>query len=170
MKYTLTYGRLRELVEYFPETGVFVHKITRGRAVAGEVAGVKRKDGYILLCLDNEKILAHRVAWFYMNGEWPAEVIDHINGNPRDNRIANLRPATYWQNSANSGLRSTNKSGFKGVSWVKEKKKWTARLMVNSRFHNLGYFDSKEEAGLAYKAAIATHAGEFARTEHDRVN
>lgn len=95
----------------------------------------------------------HRVAWFHFYGEWPEFEMDHIDGNGMNNRISNLRPATHAQNSQNLTLRSTNKSGMTGVSWLKSLRKWEAYIMVNYKKKGLGYYDDLLEAGAAYLKA-----------------
>ena len=105
---------------------------------------------------------AHRLAWFFVYGEWPQKQIDHINGNKSDNRISNLRLATASQNLSNKGITKSNTSGYKGVSFNRTKKKWMASIKVNKKSINLGYFLTPEEASEAYKAAAIKHHGEFA--------
>lgn len=83
----LTHARLRELLDYNAETGVFTWRVSRqGHCKAGSAAGARRHDGYIRICVDQRRVWGHRLAWFYVHGEWPSQQIDHINGNPSDNR------------------------------------------------------------------------------------
>lgn len=162
----LTVDRLKSLLDYNPETGDFTWKIkTSNRTPVGSRAGAKGTLGYIHISVDMKKYLAHRLAYFYMIGEWPAEVIDHINGNKSDNRWANLRPATVAQNTWNSSVPQNNSSGHKGVSFSKSKRRWTARISKNYRLRILGYFDTKEEAIEAYQKAAKRLHGKFAKLE-----
>lgn len=92
-------------------------------------------------------------------------VVDHINGNPLDNRRANLRVCTRAQNSQNVKRRSSNKSGYKGVSWDSERGKWVAKIAVENKDHFLGRFDSKEAAAMAYAAASLNMHGPFGRDD-----
>lgn len=89
--------------------------------------------------------------------------VDHRDGDGLNNTRENLRPATNQQNLYNAGIRSDNKSGYKGVSWSKYMGKWRAYCTANGKTNHIGYFDSLEDAARAYdEAAIRTH-GEFAR-------
>jgi len=105
---------------------------------------------------------AHRLAWFYETGEWPSDEIDHKNRGRDDNWFENLREATRSQNVANTALRSTNTSGFKGVSFDRSRGRFLSKIKVNYRTINLGRFDAPEEAHAAYLAAAQKHFGEFA--------
>jgi hypothetical protein len=117
--------------------------------------------GYVLVGVDGPQYLAHRLAWLYMTGAWPDAEVDHIDGNRANNAWSNLRLASRSQNIANSGLRVTNTTGFKGV--FKARKKFNAKITVNYKSVNLGNFDTKEEASAAYKRAAQAAFGEFAR-------
>lgn len=111
-----------------------------------------RPDGYKVGTVNYVKCRAHRVIWLLAHGEWPTDQIDHINGNRGDNRIANLRPATFWENARNQKRRSTNKSGVQGVVWDKAQGKWQARITADNRQRHLGYFDRFEDAVARRKA------------------
>ena len=123
------------------------------------VAGCKSR-GYIVVRVDLVLHQAHRLAWLYVHGSWPVDQIDHINCDPSDNRICNLREATPAQNQANT--RSYAKSGFKGVR--KNFSKWNAYIGGRT-FKHLGSFDTPEEANAAYLTAARARSGEFARGE-----
>ena len=156
---TADIGLLRESFTYDPETGVFIRK--RGRKV-GEVAGSRNDRGYWVLSAPGMKPLAaHRVAWAIHYGRWPKDQIDHINGNPSDNRICNLREANSMQNCANRNRPISKSSGVLGVTWHKRSGKWMAQIKRNYKGYNLGSFDSKEEAAEAYRKAAAQKHGEF---------
>jgi hypothetical protein len=93
----------------------------------------------------------------------PTAIVDHINGNTLDNRSINLRICNYSQNTQNSKRRSTNTSGYKGVSFKKDIKKWEAYICPNYKKRNLGWFDTKEEAAKAYNEAASEYYGQFAK-------
>jgi HNH endonuclease/AP2 domain len=167
----LTQERLKELLHYDPETGVFTWIATKARRVSnGDVAGgicrLKRSSGlsYRLINIDRMPRGAHRLAWLYVYGYIPRQ-IDHIDGDGLNNRISNLRPCSNTQNRANTGRTIANHSGFKGVSWSKNAKRWRSTINSGCRQIHLGYFDSPESAHAAYRAkAYAVH-GQFARFE-----
>ena len=160
----LDLGRLREILKYDSEDGVFTWNVTLSRrACAGNEAGSISKNGYRYIAIDGHKHLAHRLAWFYVHGVWPADQIDHIDCVRSNNALANLREANMSNNGANGLLRSTNTSGYKGVSWDARKRKWVAGVKKNYKRHVLGLFDDPYEAHLVYIAGANRLHGEFAR-------
>lgn len=96
--------------------------------------------------------------------------IDHIDGNGLNNQRSNLRIATHSQNLANKGPQENNTSGYKGVSWDKEKQKWRAQIQYRGVISFLGYFDSEIKAAITYDYAALRLFGEFARTNFPREN
>jgi hypothetical protein len=158
---------LKEFLAYNPEDGLFrwlKRANQNGSAEAGSVAGSPRDDdaGYIRIKLKGVFYQAHRVAWLYIHEEWPPEEIDHINGDPSDNRIVNLRCATPSQQGANRKRRSDNQSGYKGVYWHKPTSKWLAYIYRGGPRIDLGYFDDPAMAHAAYISAAESLFGEFA--------
>lgn len=144
---------LKQYLEYNPITGVFVWKIRRnGRVRAGQQAGMIGPRGYRVITLNRKIYREHRLAWLYMYGVWPT-IIDHINRNPIDNRIENLREVTRSQNQQNRAQDPRNTSGARGVTWSKHSKKWRAQIRINRKTIYLGYFDVVEDAARAYAAA-----------------
>lgn len=91
-----------------------------------------------------------------------SELTDHIDGNGLNNRRSNLRLATRKQNNYNKKISKNSKSGHKGVTWNKQRKKWKAQIVVNGKYFWLGYFDNPEEAHRAYCVAAEKYFGEFA--------
>jgi hypothetical protein len=152
----LTQGRLKELLDYCPDTGVFKWKVANGRRIhVGDVAGSTRRNGYLVIGVDGRIYRAHRLAWFYVKGQWPEHYIDHINGVVDDNRLANLRDVIHSVNSENQKIAPTsNKScGVLGVSREKNHRRWRAVITTGRKQIHIGYFDSVEEAHNAYLAA-----------------
>lgn len=93
------------------------------------------------------------------------EICDHINGNKLDNRRINLRKCNAKENARNKGHSRNNTSGFKGVYWMKDQKKWLASIRVDDIQRHIGVFSSKEEAAIAYKEASLKYHGKFSRTD-----
>lgn len=157
---SVTAARLRELLKYDPETGVFVSLTNRGRnTTEGRIAGGRRPNGYLVIRLDGVQHRAHRLAWLYMTGEWPEHEIDHINGDRADNRFANLRDVTRTVNQQN--LRVAHRSSKSGLigAW-KRRNRWMAAIRVDGKQICVGQFDTPEEAHSAYLAAKRRlHAG-----------
>lgn len=156
---------LNTLLNYDPETGVFRWKqLRRNQISENSIAGCNGKNGYVSITISNKTYLAHRLAYKMHYGLDPVDLVDHIDGDRSNNCISNLRDATTSQNLRNTGLRKTNTSGFKGVSWDLKKKKWRAYIMYDGKRIHLGYYRTKEESALAYEKAAKEYYGEFART------
>jgi hypothetical protein len=163
---SLTAERLRDLVHYDPETGIFTHRVGRKGAgtYAGGIAGrLEPKHGYRRIGIDGHRFRANRLAWLYMTGVWPDRLIDHANGNPSDDRFSNLRLATSSQNGANCRKPTHNASGFKGVNWHAKAGKWRAYIKNKGKPVHIGYFASAEAAHAAYMEKARELFGEFAR-------
>jgi hypothetical protein len=162
----ISHERLRELLRYDPETGLFWWLVrTSSRVNMGKPAGSADAYGYRCIGIDGRAYKGHRLAWLYVQGVWPSKHIDHINGDPSDNRLINLREATNVQNGRNRGKNANTASGLKGVSGNASKGKWRSRIKTNGKIKHLGYFDCKFEAASAYAAAANIYHGEFARLE-----
>lgn len=130
---------------------------------AGSKAGVVRKgNGYVQIRYKRRSLMAHRIVFLMHHGYLPP-FIDHINGNPQDNRIVNLREATSSQNTHNSKLLGNNTSGVKGVDWQRSVSKWRARVQANGKRVTIGFFETLEEARQAVVAAREQYHGDFAR-------
>lgn len=154
----LSQERLKELLHYDPETGIFTWlRSTSVRVAVGDVAGtLSRQSGgkrnVIQICIDKRLYLAHRLAWYYMHGAWPELDLDHRDRNSLNNAISNLRCATRKQNMENTGVQSNNTSGFKGVTQSKTTLKWVAHIQHQGRQIHIGVFPTPEEASAAYEA------------------
>lgn len=161
----LTQDRLKELFNYDSATGVFTRiKTTSSRAMKGFIAGSVSSHGYLRIRIDGRVYFAHRLAWLYEFGEFPRGIMDHINGDRKDNRIINLRQASLSQNGFNRRMQSTNKSGVKGVSWSNRDNKWRAVIMHEGKSINVGYFTEKNAAADAIEKKRSELHGEFANS------
>lgn len=161
-KRALTAVRLRELLTYDPLTGVFRWRVDRrGTAFAGTVAGTL-SCGYWSIGVDGVIYRAHRLAWLYVYGVWPAGRLDHKDRIFTHNWIENLRPATQSQNCGNQGIQRNNKSGFKGVDFHVKSGLWRARVTKDYKTINLGFYAKAEEAGAVYIQKAKELFGDFA--------
>jgi hypothetical protein len=145
--------RIRELFNYEPSTGAFTRRTAHPGWSVGGIAGHHATNGYWVLYADGAYCFAHRVAWLYVHGCWPTGVIDHINGDKTDNRIANLREVSIAENRQNMGEYANNTSGHKGVYWWPQGNRWRAQINHEGKRHYLGCFGEKAGAIDAYKAA-----------------
>lgn len=172
----MTYEYARECFAYDPDAGILTWKVrprdhfnsdrswkTTNTSRAGTVAGHARKDGYVNLFMGGKSIKAHRLAWLLTYGEWPPGDLDHIDGDPGNNKLANLRSATLSQNACNRSRYRNNTSGYKGVSFVPSICKWRARVQIGGIRRCVGEFGTLTEAANACVAARAELHGEYAR-------
>ena len=159
----LTAEMLRSVLSYDPETGSFAWLMALRNAPAGKTAGIATSSGQIGIQVSGRAYLAHRLAWLHVHGQWPDGMVDHINGDCHDNRIANLRVVTASQNQWNRGVPRNNTSTFKGVSWRGRRQKWYAAISVNGVTRHIGSFNTAEEAAAAYAAASAELHGQHRR-------
>lgn len=168
---TLTQLRLQELLSYDPETGIFRWIVgRRGHAVTGKPAGHRSKAGYNLITIDGVRYQAHRLAFLYMEGAFPPNDVDHINGARTDNRFRNLRHATRSENLANKIVTKLPSSGVKGAYFHPKTRKFTAAIKINGRIKYLGIFATAEQAGEVYDLAAIAAFGEFATTNKELKN
>lgn len=150
----LSAEQLREALNYDPETGAFTWLLSpSGPVRAGSAAGSKDSRGYVCIRLGGKAHKAHRLAWLYVNGEWPETDIDHANRNRADNRFVNLRLATKSENKQNSGRSVNNTSGQRGIYWCKLREKWAVHISVGNRRLHLGRYISLDDATAARKSA-----------------
>lgn len=156
----LTQEKLKELMSYDPETGLFNWLRPPRGYRKGRELGANSK-GYVLIGVDGGRYLAHRLAWLYVHGNFPNCCVDHINGNTKDNRIENLRDVSVQVNSQNrKKAQSNSKSGLLGAAFYKRTGKWQSTIRVNGRHKALGYYDTPEQAHDAYLSAKRQlHAG-----------
>ena len=158
----ITHEQLTEKFYYDKETGDFT-RISGSLAIKKMKVGNVRPDGYKRICIDYVSYLAHRLAWFYVYKEWPGPVIDHIDGNPSNNAISNLRDTSQTQNTRNlKKPKKGNQSGYLGVSFHKRDNLWRARLKHDSGCF-CRYFKTKESAYSAYVEAKLKYHNEDIR-------
>ena len=158
----ITQDELKEILHYNPDTGIFIWiKPNSFRMKIGDEAGWLTKKEYMRVTIKYKCYLLHRLAWLYMFGNFPKNLLDHINGVRNENRICNLREASESQNIFNSKPRKDNATGFKGVYFDKNKSKYHARCQINKKGHSLGYFETAELANEAYCNFAKIHHGEF---------
>lgn len=156
--------RLKEVLHYDPDTGLFTWRVTISNVKAGTVAGRQRPNkGYVVITIDGVKYYAHRLAWFYMTAQWPEELIDHRDTVKNNNKWDNLRLSTTAQNGQNRRAQKNNKSGIKGVCWDAAAGKWLAQIVINGERECLGRYPSKAQAASAYQEAALRGHGDFAR-------
>ncbi len=154
----LTAERLREVLHYDPETGVFTWKVAASRRrPSGSTAGTRDNQGYTVIRFEGNGYKAHRLAWLYVHGTWPADQIDHDNRNKGDNRLANLREAQPIQNAQNRSAPPGSSSGHRGVIYQDRKSPWRAHIKVDNRRIHLGCYASLDDALAARKAAEAKY-------------
>lgn len=141
-------------ISYDPETGAMTWAVA-GRGIRkGAPVGSVSCHGYRVATIGRRPYRLHRVAWFLSYGEWPVGEIDHINGDPLDNRLANLRVVSRAENSQNRWRAHADSGhGYLGATWNRQHKRWQAKIVANKARHHLGYFDSPQAAHVAYMAA-----------------
>jgi len=144
---------LKHLLNYDSKTGIFTWKNPIGdRVKKGYVAGQFNKKGYCLIRYNYKLYLAHRLAWLYVYGKNPKNIIDHINGKTSDNRISNLRDVTLKINAQNTlKPHKNNKNGCMGVTW--DYNKWGVRIRTDKGRIQIGRYDNLEDAKDAYLLA-----------------
>lgn len=157
----MTQSELKSLLHYDQETGIFCWLKSNGNRKANKIAGTLTSYGYIAIKINKKVYKAHQLAWLYMYGEFPTEMIDHINRIRNDNRIVNLRLATNQQNQFNSNIRKDNTSGIKGVSWNKKANKWMASIRIDKKKTYIGTYDNLEIAKMCLDIARQKYHKDF---------
>jgi hypothetical protein len=161
----ISQDELKQRLHYNLETGVFTWLVDSRVRKAGDDAGFKHHTGYIVIAINGRQYQAHRLAWLYVTGESPTGLIDHKDQVRDNNKFSNLRNATRSQNSLNSGIRVSNKCGFKGVFFVSSNNKFRAQAMLDGVKKHLGYFATAEDAHQAYVAFSKNNHGKFLSTK-----
>jgi hypothetical protein len=164
----LTHASLLEMLRYDSETGVFTWLVNTSNVACGSEAGCvyTTQDGRTYRNIRIRKLyLAHRLAFFYVTAQWPAQMVDHRDGDGLNNRWDNLRLADGSQNQANRGAGKNNRVGLKGVKRANQKSGFTASIAHRGKSIHLGTFKTAQDAHTAYSRAAIDLNGVFARTK-----
>lgn len=162
MNCDITQAELKELLTYNRDTGIFTwNALTNPRMRSNGVAGYTKANGYVLIKLRGKQYLAHRLAWLCVHGAFPSGLLDHIDRDPSNNRIENLRAATPVQNGGNRTINRTNISGYRGVSYNKAARKYYGFMNIDNRNAYLGSFETPEAASAVVEARRNALYGEF---------
>ena len=164
MKYIL--DRFREIL-YLDSEYNLRWKIDRRQCKKDSLAGSLNSEGYTQITVNRVNYYIHRIAYMMIHSIDsldPNIMLDHIDGNKSNNRPDNLRIASKSTNGMNRGKQSNNSSGFKGVSFRKDRNKWLAKITKNGKAYHVGLFDTKEKAALAYCQVASEIHGEFSNT------
>lgn len=153
----VTREEVNKLLSYDEFSGVLMWRISRGSRKFGEEAGTvmvtNAGKSYRQIQINEKIYLAHRLAWLLLTGEFPAEQIDHIDGDGLNNAAENLRAVSGAENHKNTRKPANNTSGIVGVCWHKRHSKWVAQIQINGRLIHLGCFESFDDAAKARKDA-----------------
>ncbi len=145
----ISFEEVDGLLRYNPLTGECRWKRSIGAALKGKRAGCITNKGYRRIQINGLGYAEHRLAWLLAHKKMPTGALDHINGDVQDNRILNLRETNHSLNGKNQKKSKRNKSGFCGVVWHKNVKKWIAQVSVNKKRIYLGSFNDFEDAKQA---------------------
>ena len=162
---------LRQLLRYEPETGklfwkprtVDLFKDMRcfnswtARFSGKEALTARNTKGYYVGTILGNDYSAHRAAWTLYHGFWPVGDIDHINGNPSDNRASNLRDVSRTENCKNAKISTNNKSGVTGVSYWRRGNKWRVQIKSENKVIHIGYYKNFQDAVTARRQSEADY-------------
>lgn len=152
MKGDLSFDAVAAALSYCPESGAMTWKLSRGKAKAGDAAGAYDERGYCVIGLLGKRHYAHRLAVLLETGQWPSDVVDHIDGDRSNNRWSNLRCVSVALNTQNRHIAShRSQTGVLGVR--RFRKKFRAAISIDRQQAHLGTFDTVEDAHQAYLAA-----------------
>jgi HNH endonuclease len=159
---------LREYFHYNPDNGHLTWKVSKGGAQCGNVVNASAGGGHKQVVVNRQKCYLHRIAWVMYYGKGPGDLdVDHINGQPGDNRIKNLRLVTRSENQANRKLNNDNKSGVRSVTRNKNSKKWRAEIKFRGKQYARHYEDKTHAIAaccLAEYRLFGDNSSYFSRT------
>ena len=158
----VTQQEVQELFDY--KNGTLYWKNPWFKTRKDKPAGTRLNTGYRSICINYNKYLEHRLIYLYHHGVLP-KYIDHVDGNPANNSIENLRECSSMQNHFNEKKPKNNTSGIKGVSFHKTTQKWRANVFLGYKQYYLGLFNDIQDAEKACVEFRNKHHGEFARHE-----
>lgn len=158
----ITQNLIKNFFLYDENKGQFIRIKDKGKGKKGSIVGNFDDKGYVHISFNGKMYLLHRLIWLYKYGKFPVHCLDHINGNPSDNRLCNLREATVSQNMHNQKLAKHNSSGVKGVRFHKLSKKWEASIKINKKSRYIGLFNTLFDAEVAIKFSREQIHKEFA--------
>lgn len=158
----MTEQDIKLLPVYYKDGELYWENVTSNRVKKDSIAGTLTEHGYRFISVNKKRIYVHRLIFFIFNGYYP-KYVDHINLNRSDNRIENLRECSSSQNSANRNKLVTNKSGYKGVHFVKSTGKYRAQITLDSKVIHLGYYQTAKQASDIYNFEFTKHFKEFAK-------
>lgn len=156
IKPVLTQRELKRVLKYDKETGIFVWKKSlSNRVKSGDIAGSLDAAGYLSVRINKKAYYLHRLAFLYIEGYLPENLVDHKDRNRKNNKWNNLREESSTCNSRNCCISKNNKSGITGVSWSKQANKWEASISKESKKIYIGSFINLEQAAEArYNAEV----------------
>jgi hypothetical protein len=146
------------LFEY--KDGVLYWKNAQRPSFNGKEAGYDNGSGYKKVSIYGKQYYVHRIIYLMQHGVMP-KLIDHIDGNPSNNAIENLRETDSSTNNFNSAYKDKNKSGYRNVFYNKDRGKWTIYITINKKTKFFGSYDDVELAGLVADEARRKYHGEF---------
>ena len=164
----LSVDHVRSRLDYDLETGIFTWRKRPVKTIydkawnaryARKRAGSADEQGYLQISIDGRTYKAHRLAWLYMTGQWPLDVVDHENNNRADNRWVNLRVVSHRQNTLNR--RKPGSSKYPGVYRDRKNRKFVAQIHARGKSRHLGSFDDELEAAAAYQKAAGLADGSW---------
>lgn len=153
---------LQKCFSYDQETGELRWKLKpHAGFCAGKVAGAVGSGGYLTVGLDGKYYRVHRIIFKMMTGEEPLQVVDHIDGDLLNNRLSNLRIATFSESTRNRGMSKNNTTGYRGVYLIRGQ--YMAKINRNGKLVFLGNFATAQAASAVYNAVARALYGKFYR-------